>query len=234
MFTTGVITAIRICKSCSIQMHLYESGGREISNDSTEILKKINEALHVGAVAAVKGIGGYLLLCDATNENAINTLRHRKKRPVKPFALLYTDTESANADVYISAEEEKALHDRSAPIVLCRLKQDQETGICTEAIAPGLDKIGLMLPCSPLLLLIISAFKKPLVATSANVSGSPIIYKDEVALELLPAFADLILSYDRDIVIPEDDSVIQISTTGIEIILRRSKGRTQLHPKPVY
>ena len=212
------------CKSCSIQMHLYESGGREISNDSTEILKKINEALHEGAVAAVKGIGGYLLLCDATNENAINTLRHRKNRPVKPFALLYTDTVSANADVYISAEEENALHDRSAPIVLCRLKQVQQTGICTETIAPGLDKIGLMLPCSPLLLLIISAFKKPLVATSANVSGSPIIYKDEDALELLPAFADLILSYDRDIVIPEDDSVIQISKTGINIILRRSKG----------
>ena len=212
------------CNNCSIQMHLYESNGTQISHDKADILIQVNKALTKGAVVAVKGIGGYLLLCDATNEDTIFTLRRRKQRPAKPFAILFADIESANTAVYISASEEKLLQDKSAPIVLCRLKQDQQTGICIEAIAPGLDKIGLMLPCSPLLVLIISAFKKPLIATSANVSGSPVIYKDEDALELLPAIADLILSYDRDIVVPEDDSVLQVSETGIKIILRRSKG----------
>lgn len=81
--------------------------------------------------------------------------------------------------------------------------------ICTEAISPGLDKIGLMLPCSPLLQLIAAHFKKPLIATSANISGSPIIYKDNEAIRALAGIADYIITYDRDILLPQDDGVIR-------------------------
>ncbi|MGB3006617.1 MAG: carbamoyltransferase HypF [Chitinophagaceae bacterium] len=212
------------CPDCAIQMHLFDAAGKLHSNETNVILKKLNKELAAGSIAAVKGIGGYLLLCDAGNESAIQKLRKRKHRPAKPFALLYADIATAGADVYISAAEEAALKDKAAPIVLCQLKQTPQSGICTEAIAPGLDKIGLMLPCSPLLLLIANAFAKPLIATSANISGSPIIYKDEEAIELLAGIADYIISYERDIMLPQDDSVMQITSSGQKIILRRSRG----------
>ncbi len=212
------------CPDCAIPMHLYNNQGKLLSSDSDSILEQLNNVLEDGMIAAVKGIGGYLLLCDATNENAILTLRENKHRPAKPFALLYDSVDKARQDVFISINEEALLKDKSGPIVLCKLQPIQANKICKELIAPGLDKIGLMLPCSPLLQLIASAFKKPLIATSANISGSPIIYKDEEANESLQDIADFFLSYDREIMLPQDDSVIQLSKTGEKIILRRSRG----------
>ncbi|MDP4262808.1 MAG: carbamoyltransferase HypF [Bacteroidota bacterium] len=212
------------CPDCAIAMHLYDAAGHLLNNETAVILKKLDDVLASGAILAVKGTGGYLLLCDATNELSIQLLRRRKHRPAKPFALLYAGIEMAKADVHISFIEKTALKDKSGPIVLCRLKPLAKNKICTEAIAPGLDKIGWMLPCSPLLQLIATTFGKPLVATSANISGSPIIYKDEEALELLSGIADYIVSYDREIVLPQDDSVLQITPAGKKIILRRSRG----------
>lgn len=212
------------CNNCAIQMHLYDCNRFELSNEPAEIFNHIQTALQTGSIVAVKGIGGYLLLCDACNENAIQHLRRRKQRSAKPFALLYENTSMAEKDVNINKEEKKLLESKVAPIVLCLVKKKPSAGIITDAIAPGLDKIGLMLPCSPLLQLISTAFGKPLVATSANLSGSPIIYKDNDALEKLPGMADIILSYDRELMVPEDDSVMQVNATGANIILRRSRG----------
>lgn len=212
------------CPGCPIRMSMYDATNRLLSNDSTVILKKLNKALAKGAVAAIKGTGGYLLLCDATNEISIQALRRRKHRPAKPFALLYSNIKTAKKDVYISTDEEAALKDKAGPIVLCKLQPVRQTGICTDAIAPGLDKIGLMLPSTPLLQLIANAFPSPLIATSANISGSPIIYKDEEAIELLNNIADYLISYERDITVPQDDSVLQIAGKGNKIILRRSRG----------
>jgi hydrogenase maturation protein HypF len=221
------------CKQCAITMHLYSDPEKQVSNNSEGILDIVNQQLHCGAVIAVKGIGGYLLLCDATNESSINTLRNRKQRPAKPFALLYTDIEMARTDVQMNAQEINALKDKTAPIVLCRLNSFPGNGIHTHAIAPGLDKIGLMLPYTPLLLLITENFGKPLIATSANISGSPILYKDEEALEHLFPIADYILTYDRDIVVPQDDSVLQFTERGQKIILRRSRGLApNYYPNP--
>jgi hydrogenase maturation protein HypF len=222
------------CPDCCIKMHLYGNEGNEIVCEQSEYLIKVVELLQDGKIVAVKGIGGYLLLCDATNELAINSLRKRKFRPSKPFAILYADIEMACADLAVSALELTYLKDKSAPIVLCSLKSFPENGICIEAVAPKLYTIGAMLPSSALLQLIADKFSKPLIATSANISGSPIIYQDDAAIKWLSGISDYVLSYDRDIVAPQDDSVLQISNRGQKIILRRSRGLApNYHPVPI-
>jgi hydrogenase maturation protein HypF len=205
-------------------MHLFEKDGIEIKYNQGEYLNQLVSSIREGKILAVKGIGGYLLLCDATNENTIKLLRKRKSRPTKPFAILYADIEMAFADLAISPLELTALKDRSAPIVLCSIKTFPENGICMDQIAPHLNSIGAMLPSSALLQLIADAFGKPLIATSANISGSPIVYQDQVAIQWLTNIADFILTYDRAIVAPQDDSVLQISNRGQKIIIRRSRG----------
>jgi hydrogenase maturation protein HypF len=205
-------------------MHLYEDNKNEPIKDQSEIINLLVRSLSSGKIAAVKGIGGYLLLCDATNSETINTLRKRKHRPAKPFAVLYPDIETAEGDLLINEHERRALTGKVAPIVLCLLQENKASRICVDEIAPNLDKLGVMLPYTPLLQLIASRFGKPLIATSANISGSPIIYTDEQALDDLWSVADLILTYDREIVTPQDDSVWQFTPAGQRIILRRSRG----------
>jgi hydrogenase maturation protein HypF len=212
------------CSHCAIPMHLYDAAGNEISDVSTTLISIISDWLKEGSIIAVKGIGGYLLLCDATNEFSIATLRTRKKRPSKPFAVLYPNTDMIKADAELHYFQIESLQNESAPIVLCNLKSSSRHKICSNLIAPGLNKIGVMLPYSPLLLLIANEFDKPLIATSGNISGSPIIYKDDDALQMLREVADYVLTYDRAIVAPQDDSVIQFTPSRQKIILRRSRG----------
>ncbi|HEY1114886.1 MAG TPA: carbamoyltransferase HypF [Chitinophagaceae bacterium] len=212
------------CNDCAIPVHLYTASGEELSTDGATISARVAGLLKNGAIVAVKGIGGYLLLCDATNGRTITTLRDRKHRPCKPFALLYPDVRRIKGDAEVHGPGIAALLDKSAPIVLCARKPAPRNRICADLIAPGLNRIGVMLPYSPLLLLISEVFGGPLIATSGNISGSPIIYKDEEALEHLSPIADYLLSYDRAIVAPQDDSLVHFTTRGQRIILRRSRG----------
>ena len=212
------------CKDCAVSLHLFQSKEKELLFSDEEILETIVQEFKKGKILAIKGIGGYLLMCDATNQDAILLLRDRKQRPAKPFALLYADIELASADLQIRPFEIDALKSKSAPIVLCKKKSFTGNGICLDAIAPGLDKLGIMLPYSPLLCLIASQFGKPLIATSGNISGSPILYTDKDALENLFEVADLVVTYDREILAPQDDSLIQFTERGQKIILRRSRG----------
>jgi hydrogenase maturation protein HypF len=212
------------CPHCAIPMHLYSSSRTCISHNAAEIMYRTIAALQEGRIVAVKSTGGYLLLADACNEASIKTVRLRKQRPAKPFALLYTDLPMAAKDLVLEPAEKEALCSKAAPIVLCAVKDTPLTGICTRDIAPGLNKIGCMLPSNPLLLLLAAAFERPLIATSANISGSPIIYKDSDALHYLFELADYVLSYDRAITSPQDDSVLQFTETGKQIIIRRSRG----------
>lgn len=211
------------CSNCPIPMHLFDNQGKEISSNNETILSTIDTLFKDGNIIAVKGFGGYLLMCDATNELAISLLRKRKHRPAKPFALLYPDVDTIRIDAELSDTEIEAIKDTAAPIVLCSYKQGKGTGICKDLIAPSLKKIGVMLPNTPLSFLISHQFAKPLVATSGNISGSPIIYKDADAVSLLSQFADYVLTYERDVVIPQDDSVMQFAGSQ-KIITRRSRG----------
>jgi hydrogenase maturation protein HypF len=138
---------------------------------------------------------------------------------------MYPSIDSIKKDVELRPIEVDALTSPIAPIVLCKRKKTSGNKICIEQIAPNLDKIGVMLPCSPLLFLIAKSINKPLIATSGNISGSPILYKDEDALENLFDIADYILTFDREIVAPQDDSVIQFTESEQKIIIRRSRGR---------
>ncbi|HET9824774.1 MAG TPA: carbamoyltransferase HypF, partial [Chitinophagaceae bacterium] len=217
------------CSRCAIPMHLYNAAGQEIHGDTGTLVSTITGLLREGNIVAVKGIGGYLLLCDASNEFSIATLRKRKHRPAKPFALLYPSVDLIKADAELHRYEIEALQHKSAPIILCTLaaatrEPSRPNRICTNLIAPGLNKIGVMIPYSPLLLLISTAFGGPLIATSGNISGSPIIYKDQDALNILNEVADYIVTYEREIVAPQDDSVIQFTPSKQKIILRRSRG----------
>lgn len=212
------------CPQCSIRMFLYHASGIQVEQQPEHISFVLVKLLREGKIIAVKNTGGYLLVCDATNATAVALLRERKQRPAKPFALLYADIDMLQADVVLLPQELAALKDRAAPIVLCQLKKQSENNLSLQQVAPGLSTIGAMLPSNPLLQLIAENFGKPLVATSANLSGSPIIYEDTQALYWLKGIADYILTYERDITAPQDDSVLHFTRRGQKIILRRSRG----------
>ncbi|MCC8423517.1 carbamoyltransferase HypF [Mucilaginibacter sp. UR6-11] len=213
------------CGDCGIKLTLHGNRTTVLSTDTEKVLFLIKNYLQQGKIIAVKGIGGHLLLCDANNEWVIQLLRNRKQRPSKPLAILCPDVETACQNFELNNHEKSLLESTAAPIVLLYPKRKAADILALHHIAPNLRRIGVMLPYSPLLELIAQDFKKPLIATSGNISGSPIIYRDEDALEHLFGIADFVVSYNREIVVPQDDSVVQVSRyTNQQIILRRSRG----------
>jgi hydrogenase maturation protein HypF len=212
------------CPTCGIQLQYVERKNEAVENDETALQAAI-AALDAGKIVAVKGIGGFLLLADATNANAIDLLRQRKQRPSKPFALLYPDLECLASDVIVSDQAAVALQSPVAPIVLLPVKPQTGTGVQLKSIAPGLSRLGVMLPYAPLLELISVALNRPLVATSGNLSHSPIAFTNEQALEQLSGIADGLLLHNREIVVPQDDSVWAYTPRHQQkIVIRRSRG----------
>jgi hydrogenase maturation protein HypF len=221
------------CADCAIRLWLTDHQGKRISDIPDEIIELSARIISEGRIVAVKGIGGYLLMCDARNETAIRTLRHRKHRPAKPFALMYPSLTLLQEHCILSEEEIMAFNSVEAPIVLVRTKPGKSDAIALHAIAPNLSRIGVMIPYTPLFRLLMDRLKFPVVATSGNVSGSPIYFDNDAAFENLKNFADYFLMNDRNIMVPQDDSVIQFTKTGRQkIILRRSRGYAPslLHP----
>ena len=212
------------CPTCGIQLQ-YVEGENDTREGNETALQAAIAALNAGKIVAVKGIGGFLLLADATNVNAINLLRQRKQRPSKPFALLYPDLESLASDVVVSSQAAAALQNPVAPIVLVPVQPQPKSGVQVAALAPGLRRLGVMLLYAPLLELIGTALGRPLVATSGNLSHTPIAYTNEQALERLGGIADGILLHNREIVVPQDDSVLAFTPISQQkIVIRRSRG----------
>ncbi|BAU53513.1 carbamoyltransferase HypF [Mucilaginibacter gotjawali] len=213
------------CADCGISLSIYRDISTIISSDTEVVLSHIKKGLQQGKILAVKGIGGYLLLCDANNSKAICILRTRKYRPSKPFAILYPGIKSVQNSFELDEQEKALLESPAAPIVLLVPKRGAFYEMAVKDIAPGLKRLGVMIPYNPLLELISADFGGPLIATSANISGSPIIYKDDDALNYLFDIADYVVSNNREIIIPQDDSVVQVSKyTHQQIIFRRSRG----------
>ncbi|WP_097128244.1 carbamoyltransferase HypF [Spirosoma fluviale] len=213
------------CPNCPVELSLFLGSGRLLSQDQSEIIRQSIDALTAGKTVAVKGIGGFLLLCDATNADAIHQLRERKHRPSKPLAVLYPSVNQLRQDCDLADDELALLTSSAAPIILLNNRVTPLSGLAVDQLAPGLNQLGVLLPYAPLLALLADAFGKPLVATSGNSSGSPICYTNEQALAQLPAVADLLLAHNRDIVVPQDDSVMRLSPTYRQpIVLRRSRG----------
>jgi hydrogenase maturation protein HypF len=178
------------------------------------------ELLRSGQVIAIKGIGGYHLAVDATNENAVAKLRARKYREVKPFAVMVSDLGSARRLAQIDAAEERLLLSARRPIVLVRRKVDINLA---NSVAPGSPDVGLILPYTPLHHLLCEKIAAPIVLTSGNVSDEPIAYRDQEAFERLGYIADFFLTHDRSIQTRADDSVMR-AFRGREYPVRRSRG----------
>jgi hydrogenase maturation protein HypF len=181
-------------------------------------------AMRAGAIVAVKGLGGYHLACRADSELAVATLRARKHREDKPFALMVADLRAAAGLVELGAAERRLLTDLARPIVLARRRPGAAVAA---AVAPASTELGVMLPYSPLHHLLLADVGVTLVMTSGNASDEPIAYRDDDARERLGAVADLILSHDRPIETRTDDSVVRAVKVGgapQAMVLRRSRG----------
>lgn len=213
------------CPACGVSLQLFKPDGSVLPLGQQEVLRQAAEALGEGKILAVKGIGGYLILVDATCPESIQELRLRKHRPSKPFAVLYPDLPTLESDTYISNSAKALLLGPVAPIVLLRLREIRGSGIALEEVAPGLAHIGAMLPYAPLLQALMGIFPRPVIATSGNISNSPITYQDVEAFGELGTVADLFLSHNREILLPQDDSVVRMGPqSGKPILLRRSRG----------
>ncbi len=214
------------CPQCSIDLSLFDVEGQLLEKEWMPIQQAVVAAWAAGKTVAIKGIGGYLLTCAASDAQAIERLRKRKHRPSKPLALMFPSTRILQDLLPLKADELEALESSMAPIVLLDLDEKKESlPLAIEAIAPGLNQVGVMLPYAPLFELLLSEFGQAIVATSGNISHSPIVFKDKKALAQLPAIADLIVSNNREISLPQDDSVLRFSPVFRKaILLRRSRG----------
>ncbi len=192
-------------------------------------LDEVAEIVGKGGVAAIKGIGGFHLVCDATSAAAIARLRRRKRRPSKPLALMAPDIATIGRHCRVSADAAALLGDPSAPIVLLPLRSDGDAAPLPGNIAPGLDHVGWMLPMTPLHHLLAARLRRPLVMTSGNVSGRPQVIDGAAAKGELGEVADIVLDHDRPIARRLDDSVTVLAA-GRPRILRRARGHV---PRPL-
>jgi len=213
------------CPECGPAARLTDASDRPAALGRTrDAVAAAAAALGSGAIVAVKGMGGFHLACLAHDERAVATLRARKRREEKPFALMAPNPEAAGALVELEEAAEALLAERARPIVLA---QRRAGAAVAEAVAPRSGELGVMLPYSPLHHLLLADLGAPLVMTSGNVSDEPIAYRDEDALARLGAIADLFLLHDRPIETRTDDSVARTVARdgrGRRLTLRRSRG----------
>jgi hydrogenase maturation protein HypF len=214
------------CAACGPSLRFVAAKPRRSDRSgNAPALEAAISALRRGDIVAVKGVGGYHLMCDAACDDAVAKLRERKRRPTKPFAVLFPDTgEDALACVRASVELDHgnaaALTDPARPIVLAQRRHDCPLSV---GLAPGLDTLGILFPYSPLHALIAGDFGAPVVATSGNVSGAPVITDPVEAERALAGVADGFLHHDRTILRPADDPVVRVSA-GRPRVIRLGRG----------
>ena len=216
------------CPHCGPQLALWNSDG-DVLATRDDALVRAAAAIHAGNIVAVKGIGGFHLMVDARNEQAVTTLRRRKHREEKPLALMFPSLNEVKAECEVSELEQRLLLSSESPIVLLHRKktdQNQKSSIA-HSVAPHNPCFGVMLPYSPLHHLLMREIDSPVVATSGNLSEEPICIDEHEALKRLEDIADLYLVHDRPIVRHVDDSVVRI-VLGRELVLRRARGYAPL------
>jgi hydrogenase maturation protein HypF len=214
------------CAVCGPSLTLLKSDVSFAERDSLAIIRETRSLLREGKIVAVKGLGGFLLACDATNDAAVGELRRRKRRPHKPFALMVRDLDAARKLCRLTAVDEASLlHPRRPIVVLPRLPG----GPLSAGLAPGDNTLGVMLPYTPLHCLLFSDSAgarsewAALVMTSGNLSEVPIVVSNQEAMLQLGGVADCFLLHNRDIFTRVDDSVTR-TFEGQERVLRRSRG----------
>ena len=214
------------CPSCGPEVFLLGRPER-----GAAAIRVVREALVSGRIAAVKGIGGFHLCCDAYRADSVELLRKRKHRPMKPFALMMRDLDTVRRHCIVSPEEESILSGHQKPILLLKRR---ETSDLPDVLAPGSGSLGVMLPYAPIQMLLFRSddsldarMTDTFVMTSGNVSGAPICRSDEDALSEIAPFCDLILTHDRRIRLRADDSVMEYFRGG-PYMIRRSRGYAPL------
>jgi hydrogenase maturation protein HypF len=210
------------CADCGIQLKLQDSDGRLYNGTHSELVQKAANLIQNGNILALKNTNGYLLCCNANNKSSIERLRKKKLRLTKPFALLYPSLKKVREDFNISSAEENALVSSVAPIVILHPKKTI-SDLEQESIAPRLHQLGVMLPSSALLTLLMDELQMPIIATSGNIHGSSIISEEKDAIEKLSDVADYFLHHNLKVSFPQDDSVVRFAN-GHQISLRRSRG----------
>ncbi|NNF41399.1 MAG: carbamoyltransferase HypF [Woeseiaceae bacterium] len=207
------------CATCGPSLSFKVHGAAPIE-DTAAALRAAVDALQAGRIVAVKGIGGYHLVCDAGNPAAVATLRQRKARPDKPLAVMFPlggrdGLDHVRESVTLDPAEAELLTSPIRPIVLATKKP---TARLAANVAPGLAEIGVFLPYSPLHQVILDEFARPVVATSGNVSGEPVLTDNAEANARLGKIADSFLQHDRPIVRPADDAVFRRIAGGMRPI----------------
>ena len=219
------------CPKCGPELTLRGAGG-EILAKREQALAQTIALIEQGKILAIKGLGGFHLICDAGNHDAVTELRRRKCRPAKPLALMMPSIEFAKQYAEGSSAEWQLLSSQERPIVLMAKKQHHaDAPALSSAIAPDIDRLGLFLPYTPLHTLLLDGLLRPLVATSANRSGEPIITDGDEVLQQLGkpplAVVDAILDHNRPIINGCDDSVVQMLDDELQV-LRLARGYAPL------
>jgi len=213
------------CPQCGPSVEIMTSDGKRIAGQR-DWLETTWRLIGDGQILAIKGIGGFHLACDAKNHDAVKILRSRKGREAKPFAVMCRDLDSVRQICLLSNDESEWISSAEAPIVVLKKKGDSPL---SDAIAPNLNTVGVMLPYSPLHVLLLSGKFDALVMTSGNYSGLPLVKDNSTALAQLSGIADYFLVHNREIINRCDDSVIQL-IDGQAHFFRRSRGYI---PRPV-
>ncbi|RMD88637.1 MAG: carbamoyltransferase HypF [Calditrichaeota bacterium] len=212
------------CPVCGPTIQFWDSHGKLVG-EKEEALQKAVVLLTSGKILAVKGLGGFHLMVDARNQEAVQQLRTRKAREEKPFALMFPNLEAVRVVCQLSELEERLLQSVQAPIVLLQKKEKEP--YLAEAVAPGFPTYGVILPYTPLHHLLMQLLNFPVVATSGNLSEEPIVTDEKEALHRLGGIADGFLVHNRPIVRHVDDSVVHV-VAGVTQVLRRARGYAPL------
>ena len=205
------------CHNCGPTLYLLDKEGKEIAKNA-EALTLTCKLIEEKKIVAMKGLGGFHLVCDATSDEAVLALRMRKNRKSKPLAVMFENIEMIEKEIHLSEKEKALILSKERPIVIIEKKS---TSTLSRYIAPNIDRLGVFLPYTPLHVRLLQELQNPIIATSANLSEEPIIIDEKELFLKLGLVMDAVLSYDREIINGCDDSVVNGNE---KIFMRLSRG----------
>jgi hydrogenase maturation protein HypF len=207
------------CIKCGPTLSLKDIHGNIIAKNE-EAIEKLANFIKKGFIVALKGMGGFHLICDASSKDVVANLRKKKNRPSKPFAIMFKDIKEIEKYTFISKAEKQRVLSQDRPIVLLKQKK-----VLNPFIAPNIDRLGVFLPYTPIHVMLLDRLNFPIIATSANRSGEPIITNEKNLQDSLKSVVSYYLDYNREIVNSTDDSVLQVIRDK-DLLMRASRGLT--------